>query len=134
MRAHDGAGSLHLERGLLLEGALCTDRPEPGGGAAACRGGVELVLKEAGSQVMRRRHRVMHVITRLDVGGSALSKALDKVEAKAKNTLAGFAEGDELRMMLAALKRFTKNNDPVNTIAARRRIADGLIAANTYSF
>ncbi|QQS42993.1 MAG: acyl-CoA dehydrogenase family protein [Acidobacteriota bacterium] len=60
--------------------------------------------------------------------------AIQRVEATAKNTLAGFAEGDDLRMMLAALKRFTKNNSPVNTIAARRRIADGLIEANGYNF
>ena len=55
-------------------------------------------------------------------------------EATAKNTLAGFGEGDELRMMLTALKRYTKNNSPINTIAARRRIADKLIEANTYNF
>jgi hypothetical protein len=43
------------------------------------------------------------------------------------------AEGDELRTMLAALRRFTKLT-PINTIAARQRIAEVLIKANRYSF
>jgi hypothetical protein len=30
-------------------------------------------------------------------------------------------------MLLAALKRYTKNNSPINTFAARRRIADVMI-------
>lgn len=70
----------------------------------------------------------------VDAASVFCNDAIQRVEATAKNTLAGFAEGDELRMMLAALKRFTKNNSPANTIAARRRIADGLIAANGYNF
>ena len=70
----------------------------------------------------------------IDAAGVFCNDAAQKIEATAKNTIAGFAEGDEMRMMLAALKRFTKNNNPINTIAARTRIADGLIAANTYNF
>ncbi len=60
--------------------------------------------------------------------------AIQRVEAKAKNTIAAIAEGDESRMLLMALKRFTKNNAPIDTIAARRRIANKLIEANTYCF
>ncbi|NNE67126.1 MAG: acyl-CoA dehydrogenase [Pyrinomonadaceae bacterium] len=70
----------------------------------------------------------------VDAAGVFCNDATQRVESTAKNTLAGFAEGDELRMMLAALKRFTKNNNPINTIAARQRIADGLIEANGYNF
>ncbi len=70
----------------------------------------------------------------VDAAGVFCNDAIQRIEATAKNTIAGFAEGDELRVMLAALRRFTKNNTPINTIAARQRIADGLIAANTYSF
>ena len=51
----------------------------------------------------------------------------------AKNTLAGMAEGDELRTLLAALRRFTKLQ-PMNTIAARQRIAQDLIAANKWIY
>jgi hypothetical protein len=43
------------------------------------------------------------------------------------------AEGDELRTLLAALRRFTKLT-PVNTIVARQRIADVMIAANKYVY
>jgi len=59
--------------------------------------------------------------------------AVERIEARAKNTLAGMADGDELRTLLAALRRFTKLT-PVNTIAARQRIADEMIAANRYVY
>ena len=60
--------------------------------------------------------------------------AIQRVEMKARNTLAAIAEGDEMRMLLTALKRFTKNNSPINTVAARQRIAGVAIAANSYPF
>jgi len=59
--------------------------------------------------------------------------AVERIEARAKNTLAGMAEGDELRTLLAALRRFTKLT-PMNTIAARQRIADEMIEANRYVY
>src|SRR6266550_173455 len=59
--------------------------------------------------------------------------AVERIEARAKNTLAGMAEGDELRTLLAALRRFTKLI-PMNTITARQRIADVLIEANRYAY
>ncbi|MBC8031503.1 MAG: acyl-CoA dehydrogenase family protein [Pyrinomonadaceae bacterium] len=59
--------------------------------------------------------------------------AVERIEARAKNTLAGISEGDELRTLLAALRRFTKMT-PMNTITARQRIADVLIAANKYAY
>src|SRR5688572_6926536 len=60
--------------------------------------------------------------------------AIQRIEMKARNTIAAMAEGDEGRTLLVALKRFTKNNSPINTIAARQRIADVLIEANKYPF
>jgi alkylation response protein AidB-like acyl-CoA dehydrogenase len=59
--------------------------------------------------------------------------AVERIEAEAKNTLAGISEGDELRTLLAALKRFTKNT-PTNTVASRRLIADAMIKANRYTY
>jgi alkylation response protein AidB-like acyl-CoA dehydrogenase len=59
--------------------------------------------------------------------------AVERIEARAKNTLAGMADGDELRTLLAALRRFTKLT-PMNTITARQRIADVLITANRYAY
>ena len=70
----------------------------------------------------------------IDMAEVFCNDAIQRIEAKAKNTIAGMLEGDEAKMLLVALKRFTKNNSPINTIAARQRIADTLIAANTYTF
>src|SRR5947207_12165858 len=59
--------------------------------------------------------------------------AVERIEAQAKNTLAAMAEGDELRTLLAALRRFTKMT-PMNTVAARQRIANAMIEANKYVY
>jgi alkylation response protein AidB-like acyl-CoA dehydrogenase len=70
----------------------------------------------------------------IDMAAVFCNDAIQRIESKAKNTLAAIAEGDEMRTLLAALKRFTKNNYPVNTIGARQRIASTMIAANAYTF
>src|SRR5512145_1141154 len=69
----------------------------------------------------------------LDMTRVFCNDAVERIEARAKNTLSGMAEGDELRTLLAALRRFTKLQ-PMNTIAARQRIADELIKANKYVY
>ena len=69
----------------------------------------------------------------LDMTRVLCNDAVGRIESRAKSTLAGMSEGDELRTLLAALRRFTKQQ-PMNTIAARQRIADDLIAANKYIF
>jgi alkylation response protein AidB-like acyl-CoA dehydrogenase len=69
----------------------------------------------------------------LDMTRVFCNDAVERIEARAKNTLAGMSEGDELRTLLAALRRFTKLQ-PRNTIAARQRIADEMIAANRYTY
>ena len=70
----------------------------------------------------------------LDIASVYCNDAIQRIEMKARNTIAAVSEGDEARMLLTALKRFTKNNSPINAIAARRRIADVLIEANAYVF
>jgi alkylation response protein AidB-like acyl-CoA dehydrogenase len=62
-----------------------------------------------------------------------LSDALERIHLSGKHAITGFAEGDELRMLLIGIKRFTKYQ-PFNTIAARQIIADKMIAANKYPF
>jgi alkylation response protein AidB-like acyl-CoA dehydrogenase len=69
----------------------------------------------------------------LDMTRVFCNDAVERIEARAKNTLAGMSEGDELRTLLAALRRFTKLT-PMNTIAARQRIADEMIAANKWCY
>ena len=59
--------------------------------------------------------------------------AMDRMNVAGKSALAGFAEGDELRMMAMGLKRFTKI-DFINTKTIRRNVADKLIAENGYCF
>ncbi len=69
----------------------------------------------------------------LDMTRVFCNDSMERIDAHAKNTLSGMAEGDELRTLLAALRRFTKLS-PVNTIAARQRIAKVLIDANKWAY
>jgi len=69
----------------------------------------------------------------IDITRVFCNDAVERIEAYAKNTLAAMAEGDELRTLLAALRRFTKMT-PMNTVAARQRIANAMIEANRYVF
>lgn len=57
----------------------------------------------------------------------------DRIEKAAKDALNSFAEGDELKMMLMGLKRFTKM-DPFNPKAARQLIAQAIIDENRYNY
>jgi hypothetical protein len=59
--------------------------------------------------------------------------SFDRINVAGKSALAAFATGDELRMMLMGLKRFTKY-EIVNTKEIRRAVADKLIAENGYCF
>jgi alkylation response protein AidB-like acyl-CoA dehydrogenase len=69
----------------------------------------------------------------IDITRVFCNDAVERIEARAKNTLAAMSEGDELRTLLAALRRFTKLT-PMNTVAARQRIADVVITANKYVY
>lgn len=62
-----------------------------------------------------------------------ITDAADKINKSGKDAINGFAEGDEQRMMLLGLKRFTKV-EPFNTKDARRRIADKMIESQKYIF
>ena len=62
-----------------------------------------------------------------------INDASDKIHKSGKEAICSYAEGDEQRMMLTGLKRFTKV-EPINTTAARRVVAAKLIAENKYCF
>ncbi|RDB05125.1 acyl-CoA dehydrogenase family protein [Runella aurantiaca] len=68
-----------------------------------------------------------------DLAMCYLHEAVEQINSAGKSAIMGFAEGDELRVMLMGLKRFTKI-EPMNTKNARRRIADAMIAENKYVF
>lgn len=63
-----------------------------------------------------------------------LYHAVDLVNTKGKEGVASFAEGDEQRMMLMGLKRFTKYNNLPNVVALRETIASKIVAENAYPF
>jgi alkylation response protein AidB-like acyl-CoA dehydrogenase len=67
----------------------------------------------------------------LDLMRCYLYDAADNINKSGKDALNAFAEGDEQRMMLMGLKRFTKI-DPLNSKEAKRRIAAKLISDNKY--
>jgi len=67
----------------------------------------------------------------IDMMRCYLNDAVDKVNKAGKEAINAFAGGDEQRMMLLGLKRFTKT-EPFNSKDARRRIAERLIAENKY--
>jgi alkylation response protein AidB-like acyl-CoA dehydrogenase len=60
-----------------------------------------------------------------------LYDAADKIAKWGKDAVTAFSEGDEQRMILMGLKRFTKTQ-PFNTKEARRRIAEELIQHKRY--
>jgi alkylation response protein AidB-like acyl-CoA dehydrogenase len=72
-------------------------------------------------------------ITQIAMMRSYLYNANDKIAKAAKDALNAFAEGDELRVMLMGVKRFTKH-EPFNVKNARRAIADRLIGEGKYCF
>jgi alkylation response protein AidB-like acyl-CoA dehydrogenase len=63
-----------------------------------------------------------------------LYNAVDKISQKAKEGIVSFAEGDEQRMMLMGLKRFTKYQNMPNVVALRNVIAEKVTSENTYPF
>lgn len=63
-----------------------------------------------------------------------LFNAIDVIETAGKHSIISFAEGDEQRMMLMGLKRFTKYVNYPNIIGLRNIIADKIIAENKYCF
>jgi alkylation response protein AidB-like acyl-CoA dehydrogenase len=69
----------------------------------------------------------------IDMVRTFIYDAADKINKSGKDALNAFATGDEQRMMLLGLKRFTKAQ-PFDSKSARRRIADAMVAANKYHF
>ena len=73
------------------------------------------------------------VADQIDMMRTYLYDAADRVNKSGKDAINGFADGDEGRMILMGLKRFTKA-EPFNSKAARRRIADRMIEQGRYRY
>ncbi len=69
----------------------------------------------------------------LDATRTFIFDAADRISHAGKEALNAFADGDEQRMMLMGLKRFTKV-DSFNTKDARRRIAAKVLETEHYFF
>jgi len=69
----------------------------------------------------------------LDIMRVYINDAAELIAKAGREALNSFAEGDEKRMMMMGLKRFTKTED-INTTQFRRNIAAKLIAENKYCF
>ncbi len=63
-----------------------------------------------------------------------LYNAVDIITKSAKSGIISFAEGDEQRMMLMGLKRFTKYTNYPNVAALRNSIAEKVNKENAYCF
>ncbi len=63
-----------------------------------------------------------------------LYNAVDIVIQKGKEAIVSFTDGDEQRMMLMGLKRFTKYTNQPNVAALRMQIAEKVASDNAYSF
>ncbi len=66
-----------------------------------------------------------------DILRTFLYDSADKIDKSGKDAINAFADGDEQKMLLMGLKRFTKTN-PFNSKESKRRIADKLIAFGKY--
>ncbi len=63
-----------------------------------------------------------------------LYQAVDIITQKGKEGIVSFAEGDEQRMMLMGLRRFTKYTNMPNVVGLRETITAKLVAENKYCF
>ncbi|CAN5434054.1 acyl-CoA dehydrogenase family protein [soil metagenome] len=73
------------------------------------------------------------VSIQIDMTRIYLYHAAEKIHSAGKEAIYAFAEGDEQKMMLMGLRRFTKMQ-PWNIKEARRRVADHTIEKNDYPF
>lgn len=68
-----------------------------------------------------------------EMGMIYLHHAVEKAASAGRDAITAFAEGDELRLMLLGLRRFTKI-DPYNLKESRRKVADFVIDKVEYPF
>ena len=91
------------------------------------------------SSILRTEKNVKRTSEEAQATQIAMSKlylydAIDIVINKGKEAIVSFTEGDEQRMMLMGLKRFTKYTNYPNVVALRTQIADKIAADNGYTF
>ncbi len=70
---------------------------------------------------------------KIEMAKAYIWDAAEKINHAGKEALMAFADGDELKMMLMGIKRFTKI-EPFNVKNSRRAVAESIIEANKYIF
>jgi alkylation response protein AidB-like acyl-CoA dehydrogenase len=79
------------------------------------------------------QHRSIDPALHLAAAAATTHEAAGRVELSARSALAALAEGDSLRVHLAALRRLLKLT-PANLVAVRRQLADATTAKGGYPF
>ncbi len=69
----------------------------------------------------------------IDLARGYLHQAIQKIKNAGDEAVASFVAGDELKVMLMGMKRFTKST-PVNTRDLRRRIASIMVEKNQFPY
>ena len=98
---------------------------------------IEIYMAES---ALLKAEKVAHMKSEEEAEGQIAMAKLNLYNAVNKTTNAGkeaityFAEGDEQRMMMMGLKRFTKYTNMPNVIALRKTIAGLVIENNKYCF
>ncbi len=98
---------------------------------------IEIYMAE--SAILRTEKNAKRFGEDTQAGQIAMTKlnffnAIEIITSKAKEGIMSFSEGDEQRMLLMGLKRYTKYTNLPNIIALRTQIADQINAEKSYCF
>lgn len=98
---------------------------------------IEIYMAE--STILRTEKNIKRTSVEAQEAAIAMSKlylfnAVEDITSKAKEAIVSFADGDEQRMMLMGLKRFTKYQNLPNIVALRNTIADKVSSEKKYAF
>lgn len=98
-----------------------------------------LIELYASESVLLRVHQLVNTKgaagneLKIAIAKTYIFDAASRIQQAGRNALNAFADGDEKRMMMMGLRRFTKTED-YNTVAARRSIAEKMIVENKYCY
>ena len=98
---------------------------------------IEIYMAESAvlrAEKMSKNQGADNVKAQIAMAQLYLYNAVDLVYTRGKEGIASFAEGDEQRMMMMGLRRFTKYNNLPNVVNLKETIATKLIEENTYCF
>lgn len=98
---------------------------------------IEIYMAESGilrAEKLAKAKGADNVKEQIAMAQLYLYQAVDIIHNKGKEGIVSFAEGDEQRMMLMGLRRFTKYVNMPNVVALREVIASKVITENKYPF